>query len=126
MRAARYQSDLQKPANGGWKALSTAQRALAIAFGVATALGGCVLAPHGTGDEHTKLKAASPPFESRIEARQIPELPAVATWQDVLSRAFLANGELESSYFDWKAAFARIDQVATWPSVLRELHRRSL
>jgi outer membrane protein TolC len=43
-------------------------------------------------------------------------LPAVATWQDVLSRAFLANGELESSYFEWKAAFARIDQVATWPN----------
>ena len=96
--------------------MSTAQRTLALAFGVATALGGCVLAPHGTGDEHMKLKAASPPFESRVEARQIPELPAVATWQDVLSRAFLANGELESSYFEWKAAFARIDQVATWPN----------
>jgi outer membrane protein TolC len=116
MRAARYQSDLKKPANGGWKVFTTAQRALAIAFVVATALGGCVLAPHGTGDEHAKLKAAAPPFEPRIEARQIPELPAVATWQDVLSRAFLANGELESSYFDWKAAFARIDQAATWPN----------
>jgi outer membrane protein TolC len=59
---------------------------------------------------------ASQPFEPRIEARQLPELPAVANWQDVLSRAFLANGELESSYFEWKAAFARIDQVATWPN----------
>jgi outer membrane protein TolC len=62
------------------------------------------------------LNAAALPFEPRIEARQIPELPAVATWQDVLSRAFLANGELESSYFEWKAAFTRIDQVATWPN----------
>ena len=34
----------------------------------------------------------------------------------MLSRAFLANGELESSYFEWKAAFTRIDQVATWPN----------
>jgi outer membrane protein TolC len=74
------------------------------------------LAPHGTRDEQAKLNSASPPFEPRIEARQIPELPAVATWQDVLSRAFLANGELESSYFEWKAAFTRIDQVATWPN----------
>jgi cobalt-zinc-cadmium efflux system outer membrane protein len=74
------------------------------------------LAPHGTRDEQSKLNTASPPFESRIEARQIPQLPAVATWQDVLSRAFLANGELESSYFEWKAAFTRIDQVATWPN----------
>jgi len=83
---------------------------------LATALGGCVLAPRGTRDEQTRLKAASPPFEQRIEARQIPELPAAAQWQDVLSRAFLVNGELESSYFEWKAAFARIDQVATWPN----------
>jgi outer membrane protein, heavy metal efflux system len=74
------------------------------------------LAPRGTRDEQAKLNTASPPFEPRIEARQIPELPAVATWQDVLSRAFLANGELESSYFEWKAAFTRIDQVATWPN----------
>jgi outer membrane protein TolC len=74
------------------------------------------LAPHGTRDEQEKLNTASPPFEPRIEARQIPEVPAIATWQDVLSRAFLANGELESSYFEWKAAFTRIDQVATWPN----------
>jgi outer membrane protein TolC len=63
-----------------------------------------------------KLNAASPPFEPRIDSRQLPELPAIATWQDVLSLAFLANGELESSYFEWKAAFARIDQAATWPN----------
>jgi len=85
-------------------------------LGLATGLGGCVLAPHGTGDEHAKLNSASPSFEPRIETRQLPELPAVASWQDVLSRAFLANGELESSYFEWKAAFARIDQAATWPN----------
>jgi hypothetical protein len=42
--------------------------------------------------------AAAPSFEPRSEARQIPESPAVAAWQ--LSRAFLANGKLESSYFD--------------------------
>jgi len=116
MHATWFQSDAQKPASGGWKAFPTANRALAIVFGFATMLGGCVLAPQGAGDEHTKLNAASPPFEPRIEARQLPELPALATWQDVLSRGFLANGELESSYFDWKAAFARIDQAATWPN----------
>lgn len=62
------------------------------------------------------MHAAALPFEPRIEARQLPELPAVVSWQDALSRAFLANGELESSYFEWRAAFARIDQVATWPN----------
>jgi outer membrane protein TolC len=28
----------------------------------------------------------------------------------------LANGELESAYFEWKAALARIDQAAVWPN----------
>jgi outer membrane protein, heavy metal efflux system len=79
-------------------------------------LSACVLAPQGTRDAQAKLNTAAPPFEPRIEARQIPELRAIATWQDVLSRAFLANGDLESSYFEWKAAFTRIDQVATWPN----------
>jgi outer membrane protein TolC len=34
----------------------------------------------------------------------------------VLQRAFLANGELESAYFDWKASLTRIPQVATYPN----------
>ncbi len=93
-----------------------AGRALLITAGLTAALGGCVLAPPGTGDEKARLHEVSASFEPRIEARSLPELPAVATWQDVLSRAFLANGELEASYFDWRAAFARIDQAATWPN----------
>ena len=97
-------------------AASSACGVLICTFGLATGLGGCVLAPHGTGIEHAKLNSASPSFEPRIETRQLPELPAVVGWQDALSRAFLANGELESSYFEWKAAFARIDQAATWPN----------
>jgi len=117
MRSARNQSDLDRRRTGVARIASAcACRGLILAWGLATGLAGCVLAPHGTGDEQAKLDAASPPYEPRIEARLIPELPAVATWQDVLSRAFLANGELESSYFEWRAAFTRINQVATWPN----------
>ena len=79
-------------------------------------LAGCVLAPPGLTDEHAQLIRASLPFEPRIETRELPDLPAVADWHAILSRAFLANGELESSYFEWKAAFTRIDQAATWPN----------
>lgn len=87
-------------------------------LGVALTLGlsGCVLTPKGTAEQHAKLNAASRPFEPRLELRDVPALPEVADWHDVLSRAFLANGDLESSYFEWKAAFARIDQAATWPN----------
>ncbi len=97
---------------------AAARRALALAVGVAIGLGlaGCVLAPQGAQQQRASLRLAAPPFEPRLEARQLPALPAAADWRDVLSRAFLANGELESAYFEWKAALARIDQAATWPN----------
>ena len=84
--------------------------------GAAAGLSGCVLAPRATAVEQAKLRSASVPFEKRIEARQLPVLPTPASWQDVLHRAFLANGDLESSYFVWKAALANIDVAATWPN----------
>lgn len=46
----------------------------------------------------------------------MPAVPMPANWRDVLHRAFLANGELESSYFEWKAALAQIGQAAAWPN----------
>src|SRR6266567_7035879 len=79
-------------------------------------LSGCVLAPVGTSEEEAKLNSVAPAFEPPIEARQLPTLSAPTSWRDVLRRAFFANGELESAYFEWKAAFARIDQAATWPN----------
>jgi outer membrane protein, heavy metal efflux system len=83
---------------------------------LALSIGGCVLAPRETGDEQAKLAAAAPAFEKPLAARDVPDLPPVADWRDVLSRGFLANGDLESAYFEWKAALARIDQAATWPN----------
>jgi outer membrane protein, heavy metal efflux system len=79
-------------------------------------LGGCVLAPQGTTEEQGKLNEVSGRFEPPVEARELPILPAQATWSDVLHRAFLANGELESAYFEWKAALIQIEQAAAWPN----------
>lgn len=79
-------------------------------------LGGCILTPQGTAEEQARLRVAAPAFEVPLEQRQIPALPTPAGWRDVLGRAFLTNGELESAYFEWKAAVARVDQAATWPN----------
>ena len=79
-------------------------------------LSGCVLAPEGTLEERAKLNSQSGSFEPPIDVRQLPLVPTPAHWQDVLRRAFFANGELESAYFEWKAALARIDRAATWPN----------
>ena len=89
-----------------------------IAFGTAGLLSlcGCVLSPKGAAEEHTKLAASASSYETPAENRPLPDLPVTVDWRDALSRAFLANGELEAAYFDWKAALARIDQAATWPN----------
>src|SRR6516164_8241702 len=79
-------------------------------------LNSCVLAPDGTREEQAKLDANSAHFEPPIGTRQLPELPAQVDWRAILHRAFLANGELESAYFEWKAALTRIVQASTWPN----------
>jgi cobalt-zinc-cadmium efflux system outer membrane protein len=92
--------------------------AIGVGLGLALlmSLSGCVLAPKGAADEQAKIASVSQPFETPISSRQIPDLPPVADWRAVLSRAFLANGDLESAYFEWKAAYARVDQAAVWPN----------
>src|SRR5437868_3586362 len=79
-------------------------------------LSGCVLAPKGTDQENAAAQKAGEPYAQPFEKRIIPELPTDPTWQDVLRRAFLANGDLEAAYFEWKAALTRIPQVANYPN----------
>jgi len=79
-------------------------------------ISGCVLAPKGTDDENAAAQKAGEPYAQSFEKRLIPELPPDPTWRDVLGRAFLANGDLEAAYFEWKAALARIPQVANYPN----------
>ncbi|MBL6752089.1 MAG: TolC family protein [Nevskia sp.] len=90
--------------------------AVAVALCAAAGVSGCVLAPEGTAAEQTKLKAAGQPFEPPIEDRTLPPVPEPADWREVLRRGFMANGDLESAYFEWKAALARVDQAAIWPN----------
>jgi outer membrane protein TolC len=87
----------------------------ACALTALVALGGCVLAPRGTRDERQRLEAAGRAWSAPPAERALPELPAEPGWRDLLERAFLANGELEAAYHDWRAAMARIDVAATWP-----------
>jgi cobalt-zinc-cadmium efflux system outer membrane protein len=83
-------------------------------IGVTLLLSGCVLRPPGTADERARLERAGVPYVP--ESHEVPDLPDNPSWQDVLHRAFLANGDLEAAYFDWAASFARIDQAANWPN----------
>jgi cobalt-zinc-cadmium efflux system outer membrane protein len=83
---------------------------------VAATLAGCVLAPEGYDDERERAMAAGELYAAPFEERKVPELAAQPTWRDVLERAFLANGDLESAYFEWRAAVERVEMAAGWPN----------
>ena len=87
-------------------------------FALALALlaSGCVLAPKGTDAERERMEQAGRAYAKAAAERTVPDVPAPADWRDLLHRAFLANGDLEASWFEWNAAMARIDMAAAWPN----------
>lgn len=94
---------------------STSQ--LVLASTLALALGGCVLWPKGSRSEQANVDEAGRVYQQPFGKRQLPEVPAEPAWQDVLHRAFLANGDLEAAYFQWSAAMARVQQMAAYPTM---------
>lgn len=97
-----------------WTPLRLPRAALAL-LGI-VALGGCSLTPRGTDAEREHLRRIGASYEAPIERRSLPELAAEPSWRDVLQRAFLANGEVEGAYFEWKAAVSRIDVASAYPN----------
>ncbi|MCC7352094.1 MAG: TolC family protein [Phycisphaerales bacterium] len=94
-------------------------KTIVVAGGLALALlaGGCVLAPAERSAEQERVDRAGKVYQSPPTSRPVEPLPANATWKQVLRRALLCNGELESSYFDWQAAMARVQQAGAYPNV---------
>lgn len=79
-------------------------------------IGGCVLRPQGSAEEEALVEEAGKSYSAPVEKRALPELNGAVTWQDALRRALLANGDIEAAYFEWAAAYHRIDMNATWPN----------
>ncbi len=77
---------------------------------------GCVLAPKEADQERDRVKSAGLPYEKPFEKRSLPELPADPAAIDILHRGLLADGELETAYFQWAAALARINQAGAYPN----------
>lgn len=100
-------------------ALRVHRRNMCVAIGMLILpplLMGCVLAPAGTELEREKLAAAGVAFEPKVTERDLPALSPEPTWPELLHRAFLANGDLETAYFEWKAAVTRIEIAAGYPN----------
>jgi cobalt-zinc-cadmium efflux system outer membrane protein len=82
---------------------------------------GCVIAPEEAKVEQGKAAEAGRVYATTRSSRVVPDLPEKPTWREVLTRAFLSNGDLEASYFEWAMAASRIDQAGTWPAQSLEL-----
>ena len=87
-----------------------------VVLGVTFVFSGCFLAPGGAKHEKAAMEHAGAVYERPFNERDLPELPEVPDWKDVLRRAFLANGELEAAYFQWAAAVHRIEQAGGYPN----------
>jgi outer membrane protein TolC len=83
---------------------------------IVVSVSGCVLAPEEASDERKKLEASEEPYRQAFADRSLPELSTAPSWQDVLRRALLANGELEAAYHQWVMAVWRIQQAGAWPN----------
>jgi outer membrane protein, heavy metal efflux system len=87
-----------------------------VALWCVAGLAGCTLTPEAAKSERQELERIGVSYEPVFSERVLPELPENPGWRDILSRAFLANGELEAAYFQWKAAVERIDAAGAWPN----------
>jgi outer membrane protein, heavy metal efflux system len=79
---------------------------------------GCAVRPKGEADERRLAAEIGKPYERSFEERNLPPLPVDPTWQDVLRRAFVTNGELEGAYWEWKAALERVPQESSQMTTL--------
>ena len=88
----------------------------AVSVAITLTAGGCVLAPRGMDAERARVAVAGEPYETTRPARELPELAADADWRTLLRHAFLANGDLEAAYLEWRAAVERVGIAAAYPN----------
>lgn len=81
----------------------------------------CILAPKGFDEERERAKNAAPAFDVPFERRELPAITDAGDWRQLLQRAFLANGELEARWHEWRAALANVERESAWPNANVEL-----
>jgi outer membrane protein TolC len=77
---------------------------------------GCSLAPAGTKAEMHRADIAGRVYSQPREKRVTPDLPSNPTWEDVLQRAMLVNGDVEAAYWEWRAALERVHMAGAYPN----------
>jgi len=78
--------------------------------------GGCTVHPAGEAAERQLAESAGASFKEEFEKRSVPALPDKPALQDLIDYALLTNAELESKYWEWRAAIEQVPQAGTEPS----------
>ena len=73
----------------------------------------CVAHPEGERDERARALEAGREFDAHLDPPPLPENPRL---EDYLRVAFLANAELRTRYWEWRAALERIPQEGSPPN----------
>lgn len=107
---------LHKPELHALSAKKRSYLALILGLVAITLLSACSLTPKGYDEELKASEEAGAHYNVEIEKRELPLLPAQPTLKDVLHRAFLANGDLESAYFEWREALANVRVESAYPN----------
>jgi cobalt-zinc-cadmium efflux system outer membrane protein len=73
-------------------------------------LAGCAVHPRGEKEERARAEARGEAYVKVFHERDLPPLAEDPSWEEVLRRAFLSHAELESRYWEWRAALEEIPQ----------------
>ncbi len=88
------------------------------AVSVILLLGGCTVHPPGEREERKAALAAGKPFEKPTASREQSPLPEHPTIEDLVAYAMHANGDLETHYWQWRAALEQVPQDGTQATTL--------
>ena len=88
-----------------------------LVFGFAAPLAGCTFMPRGAALLQREAVRAGRPFAAGSHAGHLPKLPDVPTSEELVRRALLNSPDVQSAYWQWRAAIEAITLRGTETTV---------
>jgi len=76
----------------------------------------CTVHPAGEREARQAARVEGKPYKRPFEKREVPQLPADATPEQMVQHALLTNAEVEAKYWDWRAMVEQVPQAGTQKS----------
>lgn len=89
---------------------------LAVAALALLGASGCALTPKGLRSEEARLAAARSEWKDGAGRGELPQPSDGDDWRGFLRRALVANGDVRSAWFEWKASVVEVTGASEWPN----------